>query len=158
MPQGDHEVTLLIQDKAIYANGSINFPTVGLSVDNHPHWCPEYFGDVILVNGKAWPFLVVEPKKYRFRLVNAGNARVYEFSLSSPNVTIVQIGSDGGLLEHPHSLPTLTVAPAERVDIIIDFAAVAGKLPACSKHSLLSLPSVALMRLFVFTHVLGRGM
>lgn len=140
MPQGDHEVTLLIQDKAIYANGSINFPTVGLSVDNHPHWCPEYFGDVILVNGKAWPYLVVEPKKYRFRLVNAGNARVYEFSLSSPNATIVQIGSDGGLLEHPHNLPTLTVAPAERADIIIDFAAVAGQNVTLKNAALVPYP------------------
>lgn len=127
IPQKNYEVTLLIQDKAIYTNGSLNFPTVGLSLDNHPHWCPEYFGDTILVNGKAWPYLVVKPRKYRFRLVNAGNARVYEFSLSSPNTSFVQIGSDGGLLEHPQHLDVVTVAPAERVDLIIDFAAVAGE-------------------------------
>lgn len=127
MPPKNYEVTLLLQDKALYANGSINFPTVGLSLDNHPHWCPEYFGDTILVNGKAWPYLVVKPRKYRFRLVNAGNARVYELSLSTPKTSFVQIGSDGGLLEHPQTLDVITVAPAERVDFIIDFAIVAGE-------------------------------
>jgi spore coat protein A len=78
------------------------------------------------VNGKAWPFLVVKPRRYRFRLVNAGNARVYSLSLTS-NLSFTQIGSDGGLLDHPQTLTLITVAPAERVDFVIDFALVAGQ-------------------------------
>lgn len=127
IPHKNYEVTLFLQDKALYNDGRINFPTVGLSLRNHPHWCPEYFGDVILVNGKAWPYLVVKPRKYRFRLVNGGNARVFELSLSTHKTGFIQIGTDGGLLEKPMYVSSLIAAPAERLDFIIDFSLVAGE-------------------------------
>lgn len=127
MPTKKYEVVLLLQDKQFFHNGSINFPNVGDSVKNHPHWCPEYWGDTIIVNGKAWPYLHVKPRKYRFRLLNAANARFFEFSLNNAKLSFIQIGTDGGLLEKSQTLKKMLVAPAERVDFIIDFS----KVPGC---------------------------
>ncbi|XP_024370037.1 multicopper oxidase LPR1 [Physcomitrium patens] len=126
MPKEKFEIQLVLQDKQFFYNGSINFPNVGNSPTNHAQWCPEYFGDTILVNGKAWPYLQVKPQMYRFRVLNAANARVFELSMENANLSFVQIGTDQGLLEKPQSLKILTVAPAERVDLIVDFSTVPG--------------------------------
>jgi spore coat protein A len=82
---------------------------------------PETFGDTILVNGKVWPVLEVEPRKYRFRILNGSNARFYRLSLDSTQ-RFVQIGSDGGLLNAPVTLTHLLLSPAERADVIVDFS------------------------------------
>lgn len=74
-------------------------------------------------------------------MVNAGNARVYELSLNNPNASVVQIGSDGGLLERPFPLETLTLAPAERVDVIIDFSRVAGQAVVLQNAALVPYPN-----------------
>ena len=50
----------------------------------HPYWNPEFVGDTIVVNGKVWPYLEVEPKRYRFLFVNGSNARTYEMFFSEP--------------------------------------------------------------------------
>jgi len=102
-----------------------------------PIWLPEFFGDTVLVNGKVWPFLEVEPRKYRFRVLNASNARFYNLllresteagvSLDRPGPAFYQIGTDGGFLPAPVQLTELLMAPAERFDVIIDFAGLAGK-------------------------------
>ncbi|KAH7296127.1 hypothetical protein KP509_26G010100 [Ceratopteris richardii] len=113
---------LVIQDKQFYENGEINFPMVGVLPDYHLNWCAEYFGDTMLVNGKIWPFLKVLPRAYRFRLLNACNARFLILSLDNPQMHFLQIGTDGGLLHEPWNLTSLTMAPAERVDVIIDFS------------------------------------
>ncbi|KAG0591033.1 hypothetical protein KC19_1G144100 [Ceratodon purpureus] len=123
MPTGKFEVQLVVQDKQFFFNGSINFPNVGDSPALHPQWCPEYFGDTVLVNGKAWPYLEVKPQMYRFRILNAANARVFELSMD--NLSFTQIGTDQELLEKPQSLKTLTIAPGERVDCIVDFSTAA---------------------------------
>ena len=81
-------VPLVLQDRMFDTNGQLFFPgdTAGglLSSPNpeHPYWVPEFVGDTIVVNGKAWPFLDVQPKRYRFLLLNGSNARTYELSLS----------------------------------------------------------------------------
>ena len=126
MPQKKYEIPLLLQDKQFFANGSVNFPNVGDSPKIHPNWCPEYFADTILLNGRVWPYLRVKPRKYRFRLVNAANARIFMLSLNNPKVSFIQIGTDGGLLEKPQTLSILTIAPAERIDFVVDFSKVAG--------------------------------
>lgn len=59
LPHGAFEIPLLFQDKAFWPDGAINFPNVGNVPGTHPSWCPEYFGDVMLLNGKAWPYLDV---------------------------------------------------------------------------------------------------
>ena len=75
----------------------------------HPFWNPEFFGDVIVVNGRSWPFLNVEPRRYRFRLLNGSNARVYDIRVDDTTTPpthlagppIYVIGTDGGLLDAP---------------------------------------------------------
>jgi FtsP/CotA-like multicopper oxidase with cupredoxin domain len=128
-----YEQVLIVQDKEFDDQGQLYFPKDGVNPDIHPYWEPEFFGDVIVVNGKSWPFLRVEPRRYRFRIVNASNARFYELHLTddspgAPDVPMWQIGTDGGLLDAPVAVsapgasPPLLVAPAERADLIVDFA------------------------------------
>lgn len=135
----DYERELIVQDRMFDTNGQLLFPSDGINPSIHPFWTPEFFGDVIVVNGKSWPYLQVEPRRYRFRLVNGSNARFYELHLSDPRpgaseVKFWQIGTDGGLLDSPVALNDagsaaplpLLVAPGERVDLIIDFAGLQG--------------------------------
>ena len=81
-----------------------------------------------MVNGKTWPYLSVEPRRYRFRILNFCNARFLELKVARSSAdthgpAIWQIGTDGGLLDRPVRLSgSLLLAPAERADIIIDFA------------------------------------
>jgi spore coat protein A len=68
----------------------------------HPFWNPEFFGDVIVVNGKTWPYLEVKPRRYRFRFLDGSNARFYRLTLAGSGCKIPAfwvIGSDGGLLD-----------------------------------------------------------
>ena len=78
------------------------------------------------MNGKVWPFLNVEPRKYRFRLLNGSNSRFYTLRLSSGQ-PFIQIGTDGGLMTHPVRVQSLTLGPAERADVILDFSNFKGK-------------------------------
>ena len=90
----------------------------------HPYWVPEFTGDTIVVNGKAWPFLNVQPKRYRFLFLNGSNARTYEINLQAP---MWVIGTDGGYLDAPVPVKKLVMMPGERYEVIIDFAGFAGK-------------------------------
>jgi spore coat protein A len=130
LPAGAYEVPLAIQDRSLNADGSLLYPQRDPRViptgPNHPGpWVPEAFGDIILVNGKAWPYLEVEPRKYRLRLLNGSNSRFYHLSLAG--LPFLQIGSDGGLLESPVQLSSLLLAPGERADVLVDFRGVAGR-------------------------------
>jgi len=89
--------------------------------DIHPKWGPEFFGDAIIVNGRTWPRMSVEPRRYRFRILNACNARTIVLQLAN-NASFYVIGKDVNYL--PSVVPTkaLYIAPAERFDVIIDFA------------------------------------
>ncbi len=85
---------------------------------------------MIVVNGKSWPYMNVEPRRYRLRLLNASNARFYTLALKVTSgggaaPIFWQIGSDGGYLNRPVPLSTLTIAPAERMDVIVDFTGLA---------------------------------
>jgi FtsP/CotA-like multicopper oxidase with cupredoxin domain len=132
------EQVLIVQDKSFDEQGQLTFPSAGVNPEIHPFWAPEYFGDVIVVNGKSWPYLRVEPRRYRFRIVNASNARFYELHLAEPtpgaaDVPMWQIGTDGGLLDAPVAVsaagasPPLLIAPGERADLIVDFAGHEGQ-------------------------------
>lgn len=74
-----------------------------------------------MVNGKVWPYLEVEPRKYRFRILNGSDARFYHIRLNSGQ-NFVQIGTEGGLFEKPVTVSDILLAPAERADIIVDFS------------------------------------
>jgi len=133
LPSGQYEVPIAIQDRSFNLDGSIWFPPVGLDPSVHPYWQPEFFGNTIMVNGRVWPNLNVEPRQYRLRLLDGSNARFYSLSfvdrVTKAVVPFVQIGSDGGYLPAPVPLTSLTIAPGERADILIDFSG----LPAGSK-------------------------
>jgi spore coat protein A, manganese oxidase len=146
LPAGPYEQEIVIQDRQFDTNAQLYFPDGSNSGLNgtppnpeiHPFWIPEFFGDVIVVNGKSWPFFRVEPRRYRFRFLNGSNARFYELRLQNrdtrkPGPAFFVIGTDGGLLDFPIKLndPKLDnrmlQAPAERFDVIIDFAGFAGQ-------------------------------
>lgn len=122
LPAGDRELEIVIQDRMFDTNGQLLFPDLGINPATHPFWLPEFFGDTIVVNGKSWPFQVVAPERYRLRLLNGSNARFYNLSFDN-NMVFYQIGTDGGLLDAPVPLGSLLLAPGERADVIVDFAA-----------------------------------
>jgi|GEM_PF-686765 len=112
LPSGEFEIPLAIQDRTFKADGRIVYPDL---------WREMYFGDKAVVNGKVWPYLNVKQGKYRFRLLDGSNSRVYKLRLSN-GAPFQQIGSDGGLLASPVTRDTVTIAPGERADVVIDFA------------------------------------
>jgi spore coat protein A len=118
LPSGKYEIPLTLFDRDLRPDGQLSYPVSG---DAESPWVPEVFGELQLVNGKIFPFLEVEPRKYRFRILNAANGRFYRLSLSE-GVEVRQIGSDQGLLAAPVLVPYLQLAPGERADVVIDFA------------------------------------
>ena len=120
-----YEIPLVIQDRSFNADGSPTLPTRGVNPDIHPQWVQDYFGDVICTNGRAWPYLEVEPRRYRFRVLNACNTRILNLCLDS-HQSVFQIGSDGGFLHQVVELQSIRMAPAERADLIIDFTGMGG--------------------------------
>jgi spore coat protein A len=134
LPKGRYEVPIMMQDRLFNADGSLLYPVQDPSVSPPipPVWIPEFFGDTGLVNGKVLPFLEVEPRKYRFRLLNACNARFLHLTLVNANdsrqaLIFNQIGADQGFLPHPVALPDLLMGPAERCDVVVDFRGLSGK-------------------------------
>jgi spore coat protein A, manganese oxidase len=132
LPSGPYEIPLLIQDRKFNPDGTLLYPAA--QNGTHPVWLQEFFGDTICVNGKAAPFLEVEPRKYRFRLVNGSNSRFYHLTLVPADLSgrpsgrpadappFHQIGTDGGLVPAPVTLHYLIAAPGERFDLIVDFS------------------------------------
>jgi FtsP/CotA-like multicopper oxidase with cupredoxin domain len=92
----------------------------GLS-DISPIWNPEFFGNVMVVNGHAWPFLNVEAKRYRFRFLNGCNSR-FLILRNDAGLPFNVIGTEGGFLPNPVALDQLLMSPAERMDTIMDFS------------------------------------
>jgi FtsP/CotA-like multicopper oxidase with cupredoxin domain len=137
LPAAPYDMGICIQDRMFTAAGQLWYPNEG-ETSIHPIWVPEFFGNVILVNGKVWPYLNVEPRKYRFRFLNGSQARFYSLALADPVTTapgpaFYQIGTDGGYLAEPvvlnlpnnPSSPRLVMGPGERCDVIIDFSGYA---------------------------------
>jgi bilirubin oxidase len=91
-----------------------------------------FHGDVIVVNGQPWPFMNVEPRKYRFRLLDAGVIRTFSLSLvadghPSQRLAFAVIGTDSGLASHPVYTKSLIIAAGERYEVVVDFAPFAGR-------------------------------
>lgn len=123
LPQGNYEVPLILCDRLLYPDGQLYYP---VSPNANAVWVPEVFGDAFLVNGKLFPYLEVEPRKYRFRVLNGSNGRPYHLSFTNGQ-TIHQIGTDQGLLAAPVELKSLVLGPAERGDLLVDFAGHGGE-------------------------------
>ncbi len=118
LPSGKYEVPLMIFDRLITPDGQLYYP---VSEKPGAPWVPEVFGDAILVNGKLFPYLEVEPRKYRFRVLNASNGRFYHLAFQN-GLSFHQIGTDQGLLPAPVAVKSLMLAPGERVDVVVDFS------------------------------------
>ena len=151
----DYLVPLVIQDRMFDVNGQLYYPNTGVT-DEHPFWIPAFLGDTIAVNGKVWPYLNVQPKRYRLLFINGSNSRAYQMFLvnsatGAMGPPIWQVGTDGGYLDVPVKidpkatsggggggmggggmggggpLQKLLLMPGERADVIIDFAAFRGQ-------------------------------
>jgi len=138
-----YEIPIIIQDRSFNADGSLFYPDnraffEGLHLgqlqipfipqagcsgpsDVSPIWNPEFFGNTMMVNGRTWPYLDVEQRRYRFRFVNGCNSRFLILKLGRDGLPFWQIGADGGFLPAPVKLDRLLMGPAERADVIVDF-------------------------------------
>lgn len=123
VPGGRYEIPLVVQDRQFNPDGTFLYPTSDIP---GTVWIGEYFGDVMLVNGKVWPFLDVEPRLYRFRVLNGCNARILNLDLGG--VRMWQIGAEGGMWDVPVPVTQLVLAPAERADVLVDFSGLAGAM------------------------------
>ena len=139
LPKDEKDVPLVLCDRAFGEGGSFLYPSLDSSLQGEPGVKAQYMegvlGDTILVNGVPWPFMEVSNTRYRFRILNASNARRYRLALDpgpSDGLPFVQVGSDGGLLGAPISHRTIPIAPAERFDVVIDFS----KYPVGTKVTL----------------------
>ena len=147
LPGPGEIIPLVIQDRSFDTNGQFFLPAdsyAGIqwaTNPEHPYWVPEFVGDTIVINGKAWPKKAVERKRYRFLLINGSNARAYEMFLVDPVTKVMGppmwvIGTDGGYLDRPVKIDPnalnaakgqpvvsqrLVMLPGERYEIIIDF-------------------------------------
>ncbi|MFF2354362.1 multicopper oxidase family protein [Kitasatospora sp. NPDC058115] len=128
LPRGERDLPLMLADRAFAADGSFAYPATDpdLAV---PGVTDDYMngvlGDVVLVNGAPWPRAEVDRARYRLRLLNASNARLYRLELDPQppgGDALVQIGGDGGLLEEPVAHDAVEIAPAERFDLVVDFS------------------------------------
>ncbi|BCB76514.1 multicopper oxidase family protein [Phytohabitans flavus] len=128
LPRGARDLPLMIADRAFDHDGTLLYPSNTDDLLDNPGVRPPYqagvLGDTILVNGLPWPTTTVDGARYRLRLLNGSNARRYRLRLDPPppdDRAFVQIGSDGGLLPSPIRHDSVDLAPAERMDVIVDF-------------------------------------
>ena len=135
------EIPIAIQDRSFNTDGSLFYPDTRGFFDGFvqpfipetevsPIWNPEFFGNMMMVNGNTWPYLNVEQRRYRFRFLNGCQSRFLILDFNSiPGVEVWQIGNDGGFLTAPVNITAnhgnrLLIALAERADLIVDFSHV----------------------------------
>jgi len=140
-----YEIPLAIQDRSFNSDGSLFYPDSREQFDEFagpyiptsdisPIWNPEFFGTTMVVNGRTWPRLDVEQRRYRFRILNGCNSRYLILKLSN-DIPLWVIGVEGGFLQAPIQQQRLLMSPAERMDVIVDFSNV----PIGTEISLLNL-------------------
>jgi spore coat protein A len=128
------DIPLIIQDRTFDNNCEILYNLASNPQPNptvHPFWIPEFIGDTIVVNGKTWPFLNVEPRQYRLRFVNGSNARFYELTIKSNDdpvtgalgtkLPFLAIATDDGYLMNAVSTNMVVIGPGERYEVVVDF-------------------------------------
>ncbi|SDT12866.1 multicopper oxidase family protein [Actinopolymorpha singaporensis] len=153
LPSGERDVPLMICDRAFEEDGAFRYPALDRELRSTPGVTSAYMegvlGDVILVNGAPWPVMEVAAARYRFRILNASNARRYRLALDPgprEGAPFVQVGGDGGLLEHPLDQDTIVAAPAERFDVVVDFSAYRPGTLVTMVNQLGSGPTARVMR------------
>jgi FtsP/CotA-like multicopper oxidase with cupredoxin domain len=140
-PTGIFEIPIVIQDRSFNQDGSLFYPDTRAFFDEivgpfipdgefSPIWQPEFFGNMMVVNGRTWPYLSVEQRRYRFRFLNGCQSRFLLLDFGSiPGVEVWQIGNEGGFLAEPVNITAnhgnlLLMGLAERADVIVDFTNV----------------------------------
>jgi FtsP/CotA-like multicopper oxidase with cupredoxin domain len=115
LPSGQYDVPLLVDDKKFDSGGYLKFDQ--LDSDG-------FVGDKFCVNGKIQPYFEVEPRKYRFRILDGSLSRVYDLQVRYQNraQTMMHIASDGNLFQMPLPRTNVHLSPAERADVVIDFS------------------------------------
>jgi FtsP/CotA-like multicopper oxidase with cupredoxin domain len=114
LPSGQYDVPLIFTDKLFDQTGQLYFDQFNND---------GFIGDKFLVNGKIQPTFKVARRKYRFRMLDGGPSRFYEFFLSNGQ-SFTQISNDGNLLPAPLTTQSVRLSVAERKDVIIDFSNV----------------------------------
>jgi spore coat protein A, manganese oxidase len=133
---GSRDVPLMIQDRAFLDDGSLAYSqNLGAG----------YFGDTILVNGAIAPRMRVKRRLYRLRFLNASNARCYELVLGN-NRPMHQIATDGGLLPAPVTRTRISLAPAERVEVLVDFSRYTAGTKLVLRNAIGEASTTAVMR------------
>jgi spore coat protein A, manganese oxidase len=137
-----YEIPIVIQDRSFNRDGSLFYPPSRAFFDEFkgpyipesdisPIFNPEFFGNTMVVNGRTWPVLQVEPRRYRFRLLNGCNSRFLILKIitnplarrpARAALPWWQIGTEGGFLPAPVQLNQLLIGLAERADVIVDFS------------------------------------
>lgn len=131
LPKGRFEIPISICDRIFKLDGQLDYPVSG---NPESPWVSEFNGNATLLNGKLFPYLDVEPCRYRFRLFNTSNAAFYQLSFSKEGRSLLpgnepfsMIGSDQGLLSEPAPMKSLQMAPGERADLLLDFTGLPGE-------------------------------
>jgi spore coat protein A, manganese oxidase len=131
LPSGEFEIFLALQDKRFLVDAAS-----GTNPLFYPSpWAPEFFGDVAIVNGAAWPNLDVARGWYRVRVINGSSSRFYHLRFDPPR-PFLKVGSDTGLLGRGVGLNRLILAPGERADLLVDF----GRYAPGTRVRLVNLP------------------
>lgn len=123
LPSGDQDIPLMLCDRLIAQDGQLYYP---MSDDPSAPWVMQCNGNLPLCNGKIFPYFDVEPRRYRFRLINVANFSFFDLSLSHDQA-FQQIATDQGLLPAPLQRDRIELFPAERADVVIDFSSAAGQ-------------------------------
>jgi len=123
LPSGARDVPLLFCDRILDAQGQLVYPVSG---NPAAPWVPEVYGDAMLVNGRLFPFVEVDPAPYRLRLINACNGRYLHLSIAE-GVPFHQIAGDQGLLDRPVRAARIDLLSAERAEVVLDFSSYAGR-------------------------------
>ena len=113
LPSGEFDIPIVIQDRLFNRNGFLVY-------DSFDH--DGFLGDKFVLNGKIQPFLRVKRQKYRFRFLNGSSARFYQLFLRNGQPFDFIIAADDHLLPRPlPNVKSFRIAPAERVEVVIDF-------------------------------------
>jgi spore coat protein A, manganese oxidase len=123
LPKEKYEIPLMLCDRFLRADGQLDYP---VSANEKAPWVPEVYSNCMLANGRLFPYVDVEPRKYRLRVMNGSNGRFFRISISK-GLELHVIGGDQGLLSAPTTMKRVLLAPAERTDIVVDFSAHAGE-------------------------------
>lgn len=115
LPSGEYDIPIIIQDRRFMVGNQLQY------IHGMRERMMGFLGDTILVNGKANSTIPVETRAYRLRVLNGSNSRIYKLGWED-NTPLTIIGTDGGLLEKPETYPYIMLAPAERVELWVDFS------------------------------------